>query len=65
MDWEQKEHPEFRKFRMVQPGKETTFYFKVPKVEGDYPYICTFQGHYQLMNGMMGLRKGQPSQIYL
>ena len=42
---------------MVQPGKETAFYFKVPKVEGDYPYICTFPGHYQLMNGMMGVTK--------
>jgi hypothetical protein len=42
---------------MVQPGKEVTFYFKTPKVEGDYPYVCTFPGHYQLMNGIMGVTK--------
>ena len=58
MDWEPKEHPRIlASSGMVQPGKETTFYFKVPKVEGDYPYICTFPGHYQLMNGMMGVTK--------
>ena len=26
-------------------------------MEGDYPYICTFPGHYQLMNGVMGITK--------
>ena len=58
MDWEPKEHPRIlASSGMVQPGKDTTFYFKVPKVEGDYPYICTFPGHYQLMNGMMGVTK--------
>jgi len=58
MDWEPKEHPRIlASSGMVQPGKETTFYFKVPKVEGNYPYICTFPGHYQLMNGMMGVTK--------
>ena len=58
MDWEPKGHPRIlASSGMVQPGKETTFYFKVPKVEGDYPYICTFPGHYQLMNGVMGITK--------
>ena len=58
MDWEPKGHPRIlASSGMVQPGKETAFYFKVPKVEGDYPYICTFPGHYQLMNGMMGVTK--------
>ena len=58
VDWEPKGHPRIlASSGMVQPGKETAFYFKVPKVEGDYPYICTFPGHYQLMNGMMGVTK--------
>ena len=58
MDWEPKGHPRIlASSGMVQPGQETVFYFKVPKVEGDYPYICTFPGHYQLMNGMMGVTK--------
>ena len=56
MDWEPKGHPRMlASSGMVQPGEEVTFYFKTPKVEGDYPYICTFPGHYQLMNGMMGV----------
>ena len=58
MDWEPKGHPRIlASSGMVQPGKEVTFYFKTPKVEGDYPYICTFPGHYQLMNGVMGITK--------
>ena len=58
MNWEPKGHPRIlASSGMVQPGKEVTFYFKTPKVEGDYPYICTFPGHYQLMNGIMGVTK--------
>ena len=58
MNWEPKGHPRIlASSGMVQPGQETVFYFKVPKVEGDYPYICTFPGHYQLMNGIMGVTK--------
>ena len=58
MDWEPKGHPRIlASSGMVQPGKEVIFYFKTPKAEGDYPYICTFPGHYQLMNGVMGVTK--------
>ena len=58
MNWEPKGHPRIlASSGMVQPGKEITFYFKTPNKEGDYPYICTFPGHYQLMNGVMGVSK--------
>lgn len=62
MDWEPKGHPRIlASSGMVQPGKEITFYFKTPRAEGDYPYICTFPGHYQLMNGVMGVtQKANP-----
>jgi len=57
-NWEPKGHPRIlASSGMVQPHKETVFYFKVPKKEGNYPYICTFPGHFQLMNGMMGVSK--------
>ncbi len=57
-DWEPKGHPRILvSSGMVQPKKETTMYFKAPKKEGDYPYICTFPGHFQLMNGMMGVSR--------
>jgi hypothetical protein len=42
---------------MVQPKEATTIFFKAPGKEGNYPYICTFPGHYQLMNGMMKVSK--------
>ena len=58
MDWEPKGHPRIlASSGMVQPKKETTIYFKAPKKEGDYPYVCTFPGHFQLMNGVMGVSK--------
>ena len=57
-NWEPKGHPRILvSSGMVQPKKETTMYFKAPKKEGDYPYICTFPGHFQLMNGMMGVSR--------
>ena len=57
-NWEPKGHPRIvASSGMVQPGKETIIYFKAPKKEGDYPYICTFPGHSQLMNGVMGVSK--------
>ncbi len=58
MDWEPQGHPRIlASSGMVQPGKETTIYFKAPNIVGDYPYICTFPGHFQLMNGVMGVSK--------
>ncbi|MBU62379.1 MAG: hypothetical protein CMI26_07740 [Opitutae bacterium] len=57
-NWEPKGHPRILvSSGMVQPKKETTLYFKSPKKEGDYPYICTFPGHFQLMNGVMGVSR--------
>ena len=31
--------------------------FKVPDVVGDYPYVCTFPGHWSIMNGVMKVVK--------
>ena len=57
-NWVPKGHPRILvSSGMVQPKKETTLYFKAPKKEGNYPYICTFPGHFQLMNGMMGVTR--------
>ena len=57
-NWEPTGHPRIlASSGMVQPKKETTIYFRAPKKEGDYPYICTFPGHFQLMNGVMGVSK--------
>jgi azurin len=38
---------------LVQPGAEETIEFTAPAEAGDYPYICTYPGHWALMNGVM------------
>ena len=36
---------------LVNPAASTTINFTVPNEPGDYPYICTFPGHWRLMFG--------------
>ena len=56
-NWEPTGHPRIlASSGMVQPKKETTIYFRAPKKEGDYPYICTFPGHFALMRGTMTVK---------
>ncbi|MDR3713111.1 MAG: ThuA domain-containing protein [Puia sp.] len=38
---------------LVNPGGKYVLTFKVPAKTGDYPYICTFPGHWRLMNGVL------------
>lgn len=38
---------------LVNPGESFTLKFKAPKEAGDYPYVCTFPGHWRGMNGIM------------
>jgi len=38
---------------IVEPQTRATIYFKAPTVPGRYPYICTFPGHWMVMNGEM------------
>jgi uncharacterized protein len=35
------------------PGEKTQVTFSAPETPGDYPYICTFPGHYVMMTGVM------------
>ena len=41
---------------VIDPKKETTVYFRVPKKKGDYPFICTFPGHWQVMQGVFKVK---------
>ena len=43
---------------LLNPGEEYRLRFKVPDESGDYPYVCTFPGHWQTMNGV--LKVGKP-----
>jgi len=36
---------------VVQPGEKFTTYFRAPAEPGRYPYLCTFPGHWKLMQG--------------
>jgi len=38
---------------LVNPEGKFTLTFKVPAVAGDYPYVCTFPGHWRIMKGVM------------
>ncbi len=39
--------------RLLQPGESQTLAFQAPETPGDYPYVCTFPGHWVRMNGTM------------
>jgi putative heme-binding domain-containing protein len=39
--------------RMVQPGESLRLMFTAPTGVGEYPYVCTFPGHWRLMYGTM------------
>ena len=38
---------------LLEPGKTETIYFEAPSEPGEYPYVCTFPGHYLIMRGVM------------
>lgn len=38
---------------IVDPNAEFTIYFRAPSEPGRYPYLCTFPGHWMVMNGEM------------
>jgi azurin len=33
-----------------------TIRFKAPKKSGEYPYVCTFPGHWVIMKGVMKVK---------
>ncbi|WP_336514546.1 PVC-type heme-binding CxxCH protein [Pollutibacter soli] len=38
---------------LVNPEGKFTLKFKVPDTKGDYPYICSFPGHWRIMQGVL------------
>ncbi|MCA9161720.1 MAG: hypothetical protein KDA62_02030 [Planctomycetales bacterium] len=45
---------------IVPPGSEFTIYFRAPKEPGVYPYLCTFPGHWMVMNGELIVESDMP-----
>jgi putative heme-binding domain-containing protein len=38
---------------IVAPKQEFTVYFRAPETAGRYPFLCTFPGHWMVMNGQL------------
>jgi azurin len=38
---------------IVPPHESFTIYFRAPSQKGRYPYLCSFPGHWMVMNGQM------------
>ena len=36
---------------IVAAGQSQTIYFRAPEQPGRYPFLCTFPGHWMVMNG--------------
>ena len=43
--------------KLIPVGQSATLDFTAPAEPGDYPYICTFPGHWMLMQGVMKVEK--------
>lgn len=42
---------------LVDPNQKVTLTFTAPDKPGEYPYICTFPGHWRIMQGVMKVVK--------
>jgi azurin len=42
---------------LIEPGKSETLHLTAPEKEGDYEYVCTFPGHWAIMNGKLIVTK--------
>jgi putative heme-binding domain-containing protein len=43
--------------RLLDAGQSTRLAFKAPDQPGDYPYVCTYPGHWRRMNGTLAVVK--------
>lgn len=39
--------------KLIMIDEADTLRFKAPDLPGDYPYVCTYPGHWRSMNGIM------------
>lgn len=43
--------------KLIQAGEEDILEFVAPSEPGEYPYLCTYPGHWAIMNGVMKVVK--------
>lgn len=41
---------------VINPDSDYVLNFRAPKKKGDYPFICTFPGHWQAMQGILRVK---------
>ena len=41
---------------VIEPGQSHALHFRAPKKPGDYPFICTFPGHWMAMQGILRVK---------
>lgn len=42
--------------KIIGGGESDTIEFTVPSAPGDYPFLCTFPGHYAMMKGVLKVK---------
>ena len=45
--------------KLLDPGQTMSFQFRAPAQSGQYPYICTFPGHWVTMRGLLNVVQPQ------
>ena len=43
----------FENTKMIDAGQKEVIEFTAPTKPGDYEFVCTFPGHWTVMNGVM------------
>ena len=46
--------------KLINPNETVKVRFRVPTEPGDYPFICSFPGHWRIMNGVLTVTAGGP-----
>lgn len=46
--------------KLVNPQQTVSLKFTAPEKAGEYPFVCTFPGHWSLMNGTMKVVSSRP-----
>jgi putative membrane-bound dehydrogenase-like protein len=46
--------------KLINPNETVKVRFRVPAEAGDYPFICSFPGHWRIMNGVLTVTPGGP-----
>jgi azurin len=46
--------------KLINPNETVSVRFRVPAEAGDYPFICSFPGHWRIMNGIMTVTAATP-----